>query len=334
MKRFKTYLKEASMDIYIPLTSSEIFKKGREGRAEMLLTKIADGDPFLLKGGKTVVIKKDTDPLGELADAIATRNTRALTAFVFKGVDNKNYKITDFLKTPEFGGKGKGSGTRAEDEALVAFKKELAKVFAAEGTPFIYIKIGKRVEKVTEIISTPGTPKADFHMIDPEGKEVFWISHKKGNKANDFQQYGGMAEIKTLDPEIAGFAERVSTHLEDPKTLPPKTAFFSAVKKKAVAMATLFGKEYKASGPSGRQNIDVLFQGPMRLKKVGSKGKIPVYTITSNHTILHGETPKGDYTPVYYVRPEQLKNQFGIRGARFFIVAKLTAQKNRNSKEI
>jgi hypothetical protein len=34
------------------------------------------------------------------------------------------------------------------------------------------------------------------------------------------------------------------------------------------------------------------------------------------------------------VRPEQAKNQFGIPGARFFIVAKGTALKNRNTKVI
>ena len=44
-------------------------------------------------------------------------------------------------------------------------------------------------------------------------------------------------------------------------------------------MMTLFGKQYGRT-PDGRQNIDVLYQGPMNFKRLSMKDGIPVYTIT------------------------------------------------------
>ena len=49
---------------------------------------------------------------------------------------------------------------------------------------------------------------------------------------------------------------------------------------KKIIMMTLFGKGYKKT-PDSRQNIDVLYQGPMNFKRLSVKDGIPVYTITS-----------------------------------------------------
>jgi len=257
-----------------------------------------------------------------------------MNAIEFTGVNGKKYQLADLAKSPEFGGKGKGSGTRAEDEALADLKKKLQAVYDKETVPFILVKIGKRTERVAAIESTPGVPKSDFHMLDPEGKEVFWISHKKGNKANDFQQYGGMPELKnTKSKDMFSFVDAVVKELNGAKRFPMKTAYARKVTDPKIIRMTMYGKGFK-SKPDGRQNIDVLYQGPMNLKRSGVKDGIPIYTITSNHTQYHNELPKNDYECYYYVRPEQAKNQFGIPGARFFIVAKGTALKNRNTKVI
>lgn len=320
------------------LTAGEILKPGREGRGDTIIDKINDGDPFLLMNGKTVVFKKNEEQLKAIRKALDERDNAALNSMEFMGKDGKTYKLNQLAKSTEFGGKGAGSGTRAEDAALSAFRKELAAVFEKELVPFIYLKIGKKTEKVASIESTPGTPKADFHMMDETGKEVFWISHKKGSKANDFQQYGGMPELKNENSkDMQKFVDDVMKELEamgSAGKFPMKTAFARPVKDNNIKLKTLFGKEYKSGKADSRQNIDVLYQGPMKLKKIGTKDNIPVYTITSNHTELHGTDPKGDYEPWYYVRPEQAKKQFGIPGARFFIVAKGTAVKNRNTKII
>ena len=334
MLTFRGFLSEMA---FKKLTAGELLKPGREGRGETIITKIKDGDPFLLLTGKTVKFKKDEEQLTMLRKALDDRDNTFLNNVEFKGEDGKTYKLNQIAKSPEFGGKGAGSGTRAEDAALSAFKKELQRVFDEETVPFIYINIGKRTEKVASIESTPGTPKSDFHMMDEAGNEVFWISHKKGSRANDFQQYGGMPELKGENSkDMQKFVDDVKQELElmGEKKFPMKTAFARKVQDRNIQLKTLYGKGFKNGSADSRQNIDVLYQGPMKLRKKGMKNGIPVYTIMSNHTELHGDIPRGDYEPWYYVRPEQAKNQFGIQGARFFIVAKATAIKNRNTKVI
>ena len=334
MLRFKNFILEKAM--YKNLTAGELLKPGREGRAMTIINKINDNEEFLLQTGKTVRFKKDPAVIKKLKDAIEARDAATINSMVFPGQDGKDYKLNTISKSPEFGGKGAGSGTRAEDEALTAFKKELFKVLQKENVPFIYLKIGKRIEKVSEIESTPGTPKSDFHMKDPTGKEVFWISHKKGRKANDFQQYGGMVEIQN-ETEVKQFVKDLKTNLQkdhgDPNRFPMKTGYYRPVKSRSVQMKTLFGKDYKTGKATGRQNIDVLYQGPMTLKKI-KDGDTPTYEIRSNHTMFHSSVPRGEYQCYYYVRPEQAKNQFGVKGGRFFIVSKLTATKNKRAKLI
>lgn len=334
MLRFKHYLLEKAM--YKHLTAGELLKPGREGRGTTIIDKINGNEEFLLKGGGTVRLKKDPKVIADFKSALDRADSAGLNNFQFPGQDGKTYKLNNFLKSPEFGGKPAGSGTRAEDAALSAFKKELFGVLQKENVPFIYLKIGNRTEKVSEIASTPGTPKSDFHMMDPTGKEVFWISHKKGRKANDFQQYGGMVEIQN-EPEVKAFVKDLQATLAkehgDPNKFPMKTGYYRPVKSKSVMMKTLFGKDYRSGKATGRQNIDVLYQGPMTLKKI-KNGDTPTYEIRSNHTMFHSEIPRGDYQAYYYVRPEQAKNQFGVKGGRFFIVSKLTATKNRNAKLI
>lgn len=322
--------------MYKKLVASELLKPGREGRGETIIRKIQDGDPFLLNNGSTVVIKKDLNLVNTIKKALESRDNKTLNSVEFKGADGKTYRLSDFAKSPEFGGKGAGSGTRAEDEALSDFRRKLQKVLDDEALPYIFVNIGKKTEKVSAVESTPGTPKSDFHLMDETGKEVFWISHKKGRRANDFQQYGGMVEIQD-EAEVKQFVVDLKKNLEndhgDPNKFPMKVGYYRPVQSQSVIMKTLYGKDFKPSKADNRQNIDVLFQGPLVLKKIKS-GKIPTYTITSNHTMVHGEKPTGDYACYYYVRPEQAKKQFGVQGGRFFIVAKATAVKNKNAKEI
>lgn len=309
---------------YRPLTPAELLKPGREGRIDTFFEKIKAGEEFLLTNGKLVKLKKDPDLETLAMSAYNARDNKALGAIKFTSTTGTMYRFADFAKSAEFGGKGGGSGTVAEDAALADIKKKLAALLLEEKAPYIKVKIGNEVVKMADIISTPGTPKSDFHVVDEKGNEVAWISHKKGRKANDFQQYGGMTEIND-EAEVRKFADDVKKILGG-KRLPMKTAFARPVKSKSVALKSLYGKDYKAGGASSRQNINVLYQGPMSFTKAGGS-----YKITSNHTVVHGEIPDGDYECYYYCRPAQDRTQFGVPGARFFIVAKLTAIKNRNT---
>lgn len=315
---------------YKKLTPSEILKPGRENRGPTVLEKIKNGDPFLLYKGGTVIIKPEKHVIELIQIGLDKKSNDILGAVTMTGMDNKRYKLSDFAKSAEFGGLGAGSGTRAEDAALSDIKKKLQAILEKENTPFIYVKFGNQVNRVTSIESTPGTPKSDFHMMDETGKMVYWISHKKGTRAYDFQQYGGMTELAP-HPDIDDFVKAVKAKLDNPKKFPMKVGFYRPVKSRDIMLKTLFGKGYKPGLPDSVQNINVLFQGVMDFSRTGERDGIGIYTMKAHHELLHGKTPTGDYECYYYVRPEQAKTQFGIVGARFFIVAKSTAVRNKNA---
>lgn len=319
--------------IYKKLTPSELLKPGREGRGTKLLEKIKNKDPFLLYTGGIVIIKYDKDIVNLIQIGLNTKSNVLLNSIWLSDINGKKYKISDLAKSNEFGGLGQGSGTRAEDEALTDLKQKLQTVLEKENTPYIYIKMGNRYGKVSSVESTEGTPKSDFHLLDEKGNMVFWISHKKGSRSYDFQQYGGMTELAP-HPEISKFVKDVQAQLSDPKKFPMKTGFYRPVKSRDLIFKSLYGKNFKASGADSVQNIDVLHQGPLTLYKRGERHGIALYEIKSNHTMIHGEVPTGDYECYFYVRPEQAKTQLGITGARFFIVAKLTATRNKNASLI
>ena len=133
MLRFKHYLMEQSM--YKHLTAGELLKPGREGRGITVVNKINDGEEFLLHAGGTVRLKKDAETIKKFKSALDVRDAKTLNTITFEGQDGKTYMLKHFSKSPEFGGKGAGSGTRAEDEALTAFKKELFNVLQDENVP-------------------------------------------------------------------------------------------------------------------------------------------------------------------------------------------------------
>jgi hypothetical protein len=317
---------------YKKLTPSELLKPGREGRGETLCKKLENKEEFVLYTGETIKFKYNPDTVAAIRYGLAEKNNTLLNEVRLTS-GNKQYKISELAKTPEFGGKGAGSGTRAEDAALTDIIEKLQKLLLKEKKPYINLDINGKVVQCAGFESTFGTPKSDFHILDPKGNMVAWISHKKGTRAKDFQQYGGMVELagaKELEAFVADVKADLKRNGSEGK-LPMKTAYARKVNDKTLKMKTLFGKDYKTSGPDSVQNINVLYQGVLDFKKTPN-GK--AYTITASHTVFHGEIPDGDYAPYYYVRPEQAKTQFGIQGGRFFIVSKLTALGNRNTREI
>ena len=215
----------------------------------------------------------------------------------------------EFLKTPEFGGKGEGFGTQAEDAHLKMFIKELDAVFVAENQPVIKLKVNGRIVVCAGIISTPQkgrrAPKSDFSIIDSKKQEVAFISHKAGKKPQDFQQYGGLSDKTFADnKEVIKFMTDLKA--EFPEGLKSGQSAFRFVKDKSIISKSVFGFNY--GGAPGHENVDEFHQGPMLLKKLPGDA---TYEITSLHKGTNGSNVEGDgYRAIYYAR------YTGDRGAR------------------
>lgn len=293
------------------LSASEIRKY--EYRSEVFIRKIKEKEPFEVTGNKKVVIvgPKNYEKI------LRNGTNKDLNDMRFGDTKGGVYKLSDFVKNKDFGGKGAGSGTAKEDAALSSLRKQIADALKKEGRPEITVKIDGKNYQVTDAVSTPGTPKSDFHLVDANGNEVAWISHKDGKTAKDFQQWGGMSRSK--EPAIYNHKES-QAFINDilnmyPDGLPRATTLARQLKDKKLAGMSIYGNEFGRA--FSRQNTTLMLQGEVKLTK---KGKF--YEITAYHTHFNGEMFNDDYAPVFMAIYKGDRSDFGIKGTRVVISPK------------
>ena len=282
---------------YLILQHSDLIKRGPE-RLDNFLDMINDGVEFLTTKG-LVVLDKNVD-LKALRSAMLEKGySNRFKGTMESGQITELMYPKDFYKTSQFGGKGAGSGTVAEDRNLKIFRAEIQKVLEKTGELYLTLDIGNRKVKCADCITVPAppgrAPKADFAIIDPEGNQVAWISHKDGSKPQDFQQYGGLS-----GPAFASSSE-VKKFMNDiaklyPKGLESGISLQRPVKDNKVIMKSVYGIDF--GGNRGINNVDEFHQGPMGLNKLGNS-----YKIKSVHSGKNGTALKGSgYEPIYFAR--------------------------------
>jgi len=301
LKTYKEFLTEAS------LTQAQLYKY--DWRINLFINKLNKSDPFELNNGKTVVFKND-DEMKEVI--LLLKGKKPLRGIVLTTKTGQTHKFSDLKKNGEFG--GIGSTTSKEDQQLESLIKQIndAKVKTAHG--FINIEVDGKVYEIAGAETTPGTPKSDFHLLDKDGNEVIWISHKDGKSAKDFQQWGGMTEKKIKNhSEVVSFAKDVN--IKFPDGIPRKTTVARKIKDKVLQNKSVYGVDF--DGKTGRQNTSILLQGPVGLKKSGD-----TYTLTANNVHYKGDLMTGDFEPVMMAIYKGDRSNFGVKGARFAIQPK------------
>lgn len=273
--------------MYADLKHNDLTKRGGS-RVDVFLDKIKNGEEFLTKKG---LVKINKDQYDELSTEMRKSGFRKQ---IKAGAQTLNYPA-DFYKTPEFGGKGVGFGTQAEDRELAKLRTEIEAAMEKENQPVISMKVGGRVVKVAGVMSTPGTPKSDFHLVDEDKNPVAWISHKDGSKPQHFQQYGGLSNnVFRNNREIIKFMKDVQKLY--PNGLGRGDSVYRPVKDTKVVRQSVWGIDY--GKVRGKDNVDEFHQGPMTVKKVGRN-----YQIFSNHQDVNGTIPRsGGYEPIYFAR--------------------------------
>jgi len=290
------------------LSAAELRKY--EWRAEVFIKKIKQKSPFEISGKKKVVLTMPKD--GE--KILRSGTNSQLSALQFTDTKGKTFKLKDFVKNSEFGGKGEGSGTAKEDAALSSLKDQINEAKIKDGSATIPVRVGNKTYDVFDAISTPGTPKSDFHLVDISGKEIVWISHKDGRTERDFQQWGGMSQRS--EPAIYAHKES-QKFLEDlknlyPKGLPRATTIARKIKDIKLKMMAVYGNEY--GGKNSRQNTTLMLQGEVKLSK-----KANSYQITAYHTHDNGDVMSGGYEPVFMAIYKGDRSDFNIAGTRVVI---------------
>lgn len=295
------------------LSASELTKPGREYRAGIIVKKLKNKEPFELSTGQKVVFVVNKNIISILSKE--PLSSVGLNTIRFLSEDGDEYKLSDLKKNAEFGGKGERSTVAKEDAALNSLNEQITQIKNTIKSPYVPIKVKNKIYEIDYAESTPGTPKSDFHLVDMEGKEVVWISHKDGRTAKDFQQWGGISQRSEptvfSHPETQKFINDLKKQYKD--GLPPATTLYRKIKDKKLKMLSVYGNEY--GGNTSRQNVSVLLQGPIKLVKSGN-----AYTFESNHVHYNGDSVDGDgFDPVLMAIYKGDRSDAGVKGTRIVI---------------
>lgn len=302
------------------LGGREIYKY--EWRTQRFIEKYSKRISFDLTSGRKVQFIPQNAIIEALKKEQPTTNLKLL------GIDGKYYKFTDLAKSKDFGGKGEGAGTLKEDRQLISLKNQIEQAKIVEKYSTIKINIKNKIYEVFDVVSTPGTPKSDFHLIDVDGKEIVWISHKDGKTAKDFQQWGGISQSK--EPTIYGHIE-VQNFIKDLKTnfkdgLPPATTLYRKIKDLRLKMLSVYGNGYR--GPLGRQNVTLLLQGEVKLLKKNSSYILDAYNVHYN-----GDEIDGLFEPVLMAVYKGDRSDAGVKGTRI-VIAPIGGRKGKEFNDI
>lgn len=288
------------------LSPSELNKPGREDRIITLIKKYEAGEEFELvspiNGKKKAILIFDEKILKNL------KTKTNLAGIVFQSNLGKPIKLTNLAKTKEFGGQAdsKKSTTHIEEKEIVSIREQLGEIKKKIQKPTVPIKIKTKIYEVYDIEKTEGTPKSDFHFLDIEGNPIVWMSHKDGSKASDFQQWGGIS--KTVPnvhrhKETQTFIEQIKETF--PEGLPPKTNVVKDIEDFILKAKSVYGDDFqRGSTRYGKNNVNLVLQGPVKLKQQGQ-----YYIVTANHLTINGQEIKDDYEPIFDANYRQGRGQ-------------------------
>lgn len=294
------------MSIFKQLTHNDLTKRGG-ARITIFTDKIDSGKEFATIKGN-ILLNKVQEINGlkiNTSDLNRAMHAAGFTA-TFEGKNEDGTMVSvkypkEFYKSPDLGGKGSGSGTKAEDAELVLFRKQLEALMEKTKSPYIPIIMNGRTIHVSNIVSTTGpgggknTPKSDFTLVDVQNNPVGYISHKAGTNASSFQQYGGLTADSIFNTENEVKKFMTDLLLLYPNGLKNGVTVWRSISSKKIALHSVYGRDYgKAPGVF---NVDEFHLGNMKLEKSGK-----VYKITSLHKGTNGDVPTGEFAAVFIAR--------------------------------
>lgn len=276
------------------LFPAELYKY--DWRTELFLKKYETGEPFELLDGSFVTFTYNPD----IYDAIQSRSSARITF----DADGQKYHFKNIAKNAEFGG---GDNNLTRENTQIETLSEMIKSVGS-----ISIESAGISYQVVDCVSTPGTPKSDFHFITENGDDCVWISHKHGTDATHFQQWGGVSERK--EPGVHNHDE-VQEFIHDvkqkyPDGLPNRTSVFRRIRDPALKMLSAYGNEY-ATGIPGPQNVSFVVQGDVKI----NDSKIAAYNVHQN-----GDELKYSFEPVLSAVYKGDRSDSGVANTRLGII--------------
>lgn len=250
----------------------------------------------------------------DLAERLRNSPVREVNKILFMGDDGCEYRLRDLLKDRGFGG---GSvPLKREDAALALIRQRLEIIKHNTASDSIPVVIGSECYYVSDVATTPGTPKSDFHFVSPTGDELVWLSHKHGNSPRSFQQWGGCSMRNEPNihrhEETQAFAEQVRTLSFGAGSTVAKLIQDANLQHLAV-YGNDYGKEF------GQNNVQLVIQGEPTLTSNTSNSHFDVRAFGVHQ---NGEVLPTVYRPSFMAMYRTDRNDFGIKNCRVGISPK------------
>ena len=205
-----------------------------------------------------------------------------------------------------------------EDIQIKSVREQLEKIKEKIGSDFIRLKVGNNTYEVTDVESTPGTPKSDMNFIGRNGVRLGFCSLKDGATAGAIQQWGGASVSRepliAAHPEVTAFVKTAREMF--PTEIPQGTTVAREIIDPKLRMQGIYGSGY--GGSLGVNNVDVLLQGTVKINSIN----FTEYKITgSAMTHSNGSTLPPEYQPILMAIYKGERNNYGIKNARLVISA-------------
>jgi hypothetical protein len=297
---------------YLPLSYYQLAKRGGF-RFSILHNKIENNEEFYTTKGNEILFYA-TSSHSLLFENILLNEIRQISPSInnhvlFLDIKGEKYTFKHIYKNHEFGGKGKGSGTAIEDYNLKLLNDNIQKLNKIQGD--IDIKVGNTIYKsIIKAKTQKGFPKSDFNLIDKDGKEVVFISHKKANKtpsAKDFIRWSGFTDYNH-HPDVKLFNYNIINHLimHNLTGIPRKSKLIFPIKDDLLIKKLIYGKNY--GDTFEKDNVTIICQGLIELVHINKN----LYELKSQHTLYNGDIPEGDYYPYLTSTYRKDRKMFGI----------------------
>jgi len=157
---------------------------------------------------------------------------------------------------------------QTEYEILKEFNEQIANL--GEGKPVNLVIGSEEYKGIVGMVAGPTGHKSDFIGVNENGKLVFFISHKDGFNATDYQQYSGISSRSGDSiynhPEVQAFRKDISEKTTEDFY---DKMYYREIKDLDLKRRAVFGK-YFDDGPSdlSSNNINYFAQGSLRLTSV------------------------------------------------------------------
>jgi hypothetical protein len=283
------------------LSERELYKY--EWRVQAFLAKYSREEPFVLRSGGSVKLIYDCTVVHRVT------HRHSLVGAILKSVE-RSYRFSDLSKTEEFGGK---DSFRRENEIFQSILSQIEAEKSRMNVLYIPIKMLDTIHYIGGVKRVTAHAKADFALIDRDGKDAIWISHKHGFSPLHFQQWCGISERRS--PSIFKHLETqnfISSVKQSRTSFDPGTSFSRPIQDENLQKVSMYGTSYGES--FSENNVHGIALGDVTITNCSD-----FYSITGIFA-YNGDSVKGtQYEPAFQANYRTDRNNCGIMNCRMSI---------------